>query len=480
MQVLSVTPEIFPLIKTGGLADVTGALPLALAKQGIETRTLIPGYPAVIRAIEQSSPLRRYPDLHGGEATLLATTIAGLDLFVLDAPHLFDRVGGPYGDTTGLDWPDNWRRFAALSFVGADIAAGAIEDYLPDVVHVHDWQAALVPAYMKFGMAPNTPSVITVHNLAFQGRFGAGIFGELGLPAAAMSVEGVEYYGGVGYLKAGLQSAWAITTVSPTYAQEIRTPDFGMGLDGLISVRSPDLHGIVNGIDVDAWNPQTDSLLKSTYAAKSLKNRAANKKAVEERFGLVHDDSPLFCVVSRLTWQKGIDILVGVVDQIVAAGGRLAVLGSGDAALEGALLAAASRHSGLVGAVMGYDEGLSHLMQAGCDAILIPSRFEPCGLTQLYGLRYGCVPVVARTGGLADTVIDANEAALGAGVATGFQFDTESGDSLLLAVKRAIAVYADKPAWANLQKQGMKADVSWDRSAAKYADLYRSLVARRT
>jgi starch synthase len=479
MQVLAVTPEIYPLIKTGGLADVTGALPGALARQGIATRTLIPGYPSVLAAMEQVTPLRRYADLHGGEATLLATAIAGLDLLVLDAPHLFDRAGGPYGDAAGIDWPDNWRRFAALSFVGADIAAGAIADYRPDVVHAHDWQAGLTPAYMRYGDAASTPTVMTVHNLAFQGRFGAGIFAELGLPDEAMGLHGVEYYGGVGYLKAGLQTAWAITTVSPTYAREIRSPEFGMGLDGLLSMRSADLHGIVNGIDVDAWNPQKDALLRSSYAPKSLRNRALNKKAVEERFGLVHDDSPLFCVVSRLTWQKGMDVLAGVLDGLVAAGGRLAILGSGDGALEEDLLAAAARHSGRVGTVIGYDESLSHLMQGGCDAILIPSRFEPCGLTQLYGLRYGCVPVVARTGGLADTVIDANEAALAAGVATGFQFDAESGDSLLGAVQRAIEVYADRAAWTNMQRQGMKADVSWDRSAAKYAELYRSLVARR-
>jgi len=480
MQVLAVTPEIFPLIKTGGLADVTGALPIALAKQGVSTRTLIPGYPTVLKQLEMSAPLHRYPAMHGGEATVFAAKAAGLDLLVLDAPHLFDRVGGPYGDTTGADWPDNWRRFAALSFAGADIAAGAISGYRPDVVHVHDWQAALTLAYMRYGEAAATPSVITVHNLAFQGRFGVGIFAELGLPAAAMSLDGVEYYGGVGYLKAGLQSAWAITTVSPTYALEIRTPEFGMGLDGLLTTRAADLKGIVNGIDVDIWNPQSDGHLKATFAAKTLKTRAANRKAVEERFGLVRDDSLLLCVISRLTWQKGLDILVGVLDAAVAMGARLAVLGSGDAALEGALLAAAARHSGKVGTVIGYDEGLSHLMQAGCDAILVPSRFEPCGLTQLYGLRYGCVPIVARTGGLADTVIDANEAALAAGVATGFQFDAEDGAALLHAIGRAIAVHDDGPAWAAMQRQGMKADVSWDRSAAKYAELYRSLVAKRT
>ncbi|MEP9385669.1 glycogen synthase GlgA [Mesorhizobium sp. KR9-304] len=480
MQVLAVTPEIFPLIKTGGLADVTGALPVALAKQGVATKTLVPGYPQVLKAVETSAPLHQYPAMHGGKATIFAASSAGLDLLVLDAPHLFDRPGGPYGDSIGADWPDNWRRFSALSFAGADIAAGAIAKYRPDVVHAHDWQAALTLAYMRYGPAAGTPSVMTVHNLAFQGRFGAGIFGELGLPAAAMSLDGVEYYGGVGYLKAGLQAAWAITTVSPTYAQEIRSPAFGMGLDGLVSLRAADLHGIVNGIDTAIWDPQTDIHLRAKYSQKTLKNRAANRKVVEERFRLVHDDSPLFCVVSRLTWQKGIDILVAALDDIVATGARIAVLGSGDAALEGALLAGAARHVGRVGIIIGYDEELSHLMQAGCDAILIPSRFEPCGLTQLYGLRYGCVPVVARTGGLADTVIDANEAALSAGVATGFQFDPESSDALLDAVKRAIAVHTDRAAWSTMQRQGMKADVSWDRSAAKYIELYRSLVARRT
>jgi starch synthase len=270
MQVLAVTPEIFPLIKTGGLADVTGALPIALARQDVATKTLIPGYPEVLKAVEKSAPVLQYPAMHGGKASVFATTYAGLDLLVLDAPHLFDRPGGPYGDSTGADWPDNWRRFSALSFTGADIAAGAIARYRPELVHAHDWQAALTLAYMRYGPAAGIPSVITVHNLAFQGRFGAGIFGELGLPAAAMSLDGVEYYGGVGFLKAGLQAAWTITTVSPTYAQEIRTPAFGMGLDGLINLRSPDLYGIVNGIDDDIWNPETDTHLAATYTAKSL------------------------------------------------------------------------------------------------------------------------------------------------------------------------------------------------------------------
>lgn len=479
MQVLSVTPEIFPLVKTGGLADVAGALPIALAGKGVAMRSLVPGYPVVMDAFKKKKPLLSYPALHGGKAAVYAAEVAGLDLLVLDAPHLFDRVGGPYGDAGGRDWPDNWRRFAALCRVGGDIAGGGIDGYRPDIVHAHDWQAAMTLAYMRYGKAVGTPSLITVHNLAFQGQFGAGIFGELSLPAEAMSLDGVEYYGGVGYLKAGLQAAWAITTVSPTYAQEIRVPEFGMGLDGLINLRAADLHGIVNGIDTDIWNPATDKHLVSTYTADTLARRAANRAAVEERFNLASDGSPIVCVVSRLTWQKGIDILAAMADGIVAAGAKLAVLGSGDPGLEGALLAAAARHRGRVGTVIGYDEALSHVMQGGCDAIIIPSRFEPCGLTQLYGLRYGCVPVVARTGGLADTIIDANEAAVAAGVATGFQFAANNGDALLHAVRRLLQAHGDTDAWTSIQRQGMKADVSWDRSAGKYVELYRSLLARK-
>jgi starch synthase len=479
MQVLAVTPEIFPLIKTGGLADVTGALPLALAGCGVATRTLIPGYQPILARCPPTSPVLAYGDIQGGEATVYPVSIGGLEVLVLNAPHLFDRPGGVYVDSGGKDWSDNWRRFAALGRVGADIAAGAIADWRPDIVHVHDWQAAMTPAYMRYGEAAGVPSVITVHNIAFQGHFGPQIFPGLGLPPYAMGIDGVEYYGGVGYLKAGLQSAWALTTVSPTYAHEITTPQFGMGLEGLIATRAQDLHGIVNGIDTDVWNPESDHHLIATFTDRTLAAREANRHAVEKRFGLRHDGSLLVCVISRLTWQKGMDILAAVVDDIVASGARLAVLGSGDYELESALVAAATRHPGSVGMIIGYDEALSHLMQGGCDAICIPSRFEPCGLTQLYGLRYGCVPLVARTGGLADTVIDANEAALSAGVATGIQFTPESGAALAYAVKRAGTLHADPATWTMIQKQGMKADVSWYHSAEKYAALYRTLLARK-
>jgi starch synthase len=474
MKVLSVASEVFPLIKTGGLADVAGALPAALAKQGVNVITLMPGYPAVMKALESFDVAYTSDSLFGGAARLLRGKAKGLDLFVLDAPHLYDRRGNPYLGPDGKDWPDNSRRFAALSLIAAEIGRGLVADFLPDIIHAHDWQAGLVPAYVRYGGGPKT--VITVHNLAFQGHFPASIFGTLGLPPVAFGIEGVEYFGGVGYLKAGLQCADAITTVSPTYAREILTVEDGMGLDGLLRVRSNVVHGIVNGIDTDIWNPSNDSNIKQSYSAKQLAKRAENKSAIEKRFSLESGDGLLYCIVSRLTLQKGMDLVAAALPRLIELGGRLAILGSGDAALEGSLKKATVHYPGRVGIATTYDEPLSHLLQAGSDAILIPSRFEPCGLTQLYGLHYGCVPVVARVGGLADTIIDANDAALSAGVASGIQFSPVTLEALEHALQRTAMLYTDKVAWASLQLAGMKADVSWTRSAARYADLYRSLL----
>jgi starch synthase len=475
LNVLSVASEAFPLVKTGGLADVVGALPAALAGHDIAMRVMLPGYPAVLSGLQDSKIVRRYETLLGSAARLLAGTAGGLNVFVLDAPKLFDRPGNPYGDDSGADWPDNWQRFAALCRAAADIGEGALPAFVPEVVHCHDWQAGLVPAYLRFAEAPHARSVMTIHNIAFQGRFDATIFPELDLPGGAYAVDGVEYYGGVGYLKAGLQCADAITTVSPTYAEEIRTPAGGMGLDGLLRARRAVVSGIVNGVDTEVWNPATDRHLASTYTAARLAARAANKRAVEKAFYLDEDAGILFCVVSRLAWQKGMDLLGECVDALVGAGARLAVLGAGDPSIEGALRSAAARHRGRVGIVTGYNEPLSHLLQGGADAIVIPSRFEPCGLTQFYGLRYGCVPLVSRVGGLADTIIDANVAAIDAGVATGFQFLPVEAKALEGALLRAIDVYGDRKLWRRLQQNGMKADVSWARSAARYADLYRAL-----
>jgi starch synthase len=477
IQVLSVASEAYPLAKTGGLGDVVGALPGALASHGVTVTTLLPGYPAIQEKLGAAGLVHRYDNLMGCEARIVASWIDDYPMLVLDAPALFLRNGGLYGDHKGVDWPDNWRRFAALGRAAADLASGAIPHWHFDLLHAHDWQAALGPAYLRYGSAPRTPSVMTVHNIAFQGRFDVSIFPFLGLPNHAYDINGVEYYGGVGYLKAGLASADAITTVSPNYAQEIRLPEFGLGLEGLIKTRAAAVSGIVNGIDPAVWNPYADTALAVRYDGQTLAARKANKSAIETRFGLTPGDGPLFIVVSRLTWQKGMDVLADQIDALVALGGRLVLLGTGDAGLEARVKAAAVRHPGKIAAVIGYDEKLAHLLQGGGDAILIPSRFEPCGLTQLYGLAYGCVPVATRTGGLADTIIDANDAAIAAGAATGLLFDGVTG--LAGALQRATALYARPDVWRCIQQQGMKADFSWAQSGARYAELYTRLLASR-
>ncbi len=473
--VLSVASEAYPLVKTGGLADVVGALPEALAPHGYETTTLLPGYAALADLIAEGEPVHHWPDLIGADARLIASRLGDHPLLILDAPSLFERPGGPYGDAGGRDWGDNWRRFAAFARAGAELASGAVPGQRFALLHAHDWQAGLAPAYVR-ALGGHAKTVMTVHNIAFQGRFDRAHFPALGLPDWMNSIHGVEYYGALGYLKAGLQAADAITTVSPTYAREIRFPEFGMGLEGLIVDRADIVSGIVNGIDPAVWSPASDPALPSTYTADTLARRAANRAAVEEQFGLTPGSGPIFTVVSRLTWQKGMDVLAEVLDALVAMGGRLAMLGSGDKPLEAAFRAAAERHPGRIGVRIGYDERVSHLLQGGADAILIPSRFEPCGLTQLYGLAYGCVPVVARTGGLADTVIDANEAALGAGVATGIVHDGVTLESLTHAIARTIALHGDPLRWRQTQRNGMTADFSWDESGRRYADLYHRLL----
>lgn len=481
MHVLSVASEVYPLVKTGGLADVAGALPGALAPRGIAMRTLLPGYPGVLAKLEQRDTVLHLAGLFGGPARLLAATFHDLDLLVLDAPHLFQRPGGPYLDQNGRDWPDNAERFAALSFAAAEVGRGALAGYRPDVVHAHDWQAGLAPAYLHYRRGPRPGTVMTVHNLAFQGRFPAELLASLRLPPEAYTIDGVEYFGGIGFLKAGLQLADRITTVSPTYATEICTPEGGMGLDGLLRARAGVLSGIANGIDEAVWDPASDPLLAARFTAQSLERRGENTRALRARLGLAEDDSDrmLFGVVSRMSEQKGLDLLLAALPDLLAAGGDLVMLGSGDAALEAGFRAAAGATPSRVGVVFGYDEPLSHLIQAGADAILVPSRFEPCGLTQLYAMRYGAVPVVARVGGLADTIVDANEAALSAGVATGIQFAPVTLAGLSHALRRTLALWRDPVAWMQLQMNGMAMEVGWDRPAARYAKLYEDVVAER-
>ncbi|MDB5623515.1 MAG: glgA [Devosia sp.] len=476
IEVLSVASEVYPLIKTGGLADVTGALPGALAGLGVNMRTLVPGYPAVMAKVQSVRIAKEVPALFGGPARLLAGRVAGLDVIIIDAPHLYGRDGNIYAGADGWDWPDNWQRFAALGWIAGELGMGMVDGYHPQIIHAHDWQAGLAPAYIKFGPSDRIKTVMTIHNMAFKGFFGADIFGQLRLPPHAFGVHGVEYYGGVSYLKAGLECADFVTTVSPTYADEIRTPEFGLGLEGLLNARQSTVAGILNGIDTSAWNPATDPDLVQKFTPSTVHMRRLNKAAVAEKFGLDGVDGPLFCVVSRLTDQKGMDLLLQAVPDLVAQGGRLVVLGSGESYLEDGFRHMAAAHPGKLGLYLGYNESLSHLMQGGCDAIVIPSRFEPCGLTQLYGLRYGCVPIVSRIGGLADTVIDANPAALQAEVATGIQFAPNSVQALAEALRKAVQLYGQEKTWKKMQRRGMKSDVSWEASAARYADLYASLL----
>ena len=478
IEVLSIASEVVPLVKTGGLADVVGALPDALGPFGVRVRTLVPGYPKVVSGLEKPHEVWANADYFGGPARLLFGRAAGLDLIVLDAPHLYDRPGNPYLGPDGRDWPDNWRRFAALSFMAYELGGGIVPGYRPEILHGHDWQAALAAAYARYNAPTGVKTVLTIHNIAFQGVFGWDVFNGLRLDYRAAGEGALEYWGNLSYLKAGLQTADVVTTVSPTYAQEIRTAEFGMGLEGLLRARADSVFGILNGIDVKVWDPQRDGALAAPFGAHTIGDRGVNRRALEARFGLHPAEGPLFSVVSRLTWQKGLDLLVPHIDMIVENGGRLIVLGSGEPGLEQAFRDAAARHPGRVGVVLGYDEGLSHLIQGGADVMMVPSRFEPCGLTQLYGLRYGCVPLVARVGGLADTVIDANEAAIDAGAATGIVFAPVTGEALGDAIRRAFELYARPKIWRKMQRRGIKSDVSWDRSARHYYDLYATLTGR--
>nr|WP_126975496.1 glycogen synthase GlgA [Frigidibacter oleivorans] len=477
-RVLSVASECVPLIKTGGLADIAGALPSAMAAQGWDMRVLMPAYPGMLDRIAEAAEVWSHPDLFGGPARILAgmagTAPAEVPMLLLDAPHLFDRPGGPYLGTDGRDHPDNPERFAALSWVAAEIAAEGLSDgWRPELVHAHDWQGALAPVYLRYrGIA--CASVLTIHNIAFQGLTGAHRLHGLRLPEQAFWDGTLEYYGQISMLKAGLIAADRITTVSPNYARELLRPDFGMGLEGVIASRAGAMVGILNGIDTQVWNPEADPRI-IPFNARTLKLKAQNRDRLREDFGLTHVPGPLAVVVSRMSWQKGLDLLPEVVDGFVARGGGLAVLGAGDAAISVALAGVVARYPGRVALRTGYDETLPHRMFAGGDAVLVPSRFEPCGLTQMYGLRYGAVPVVSAVGGLADTVIHANRVALDAGCATGVVFPQVDATGLSQALDQLCDLYAEPAVFRAMQRAGMKQDMGWRRSAAAYARLYEDI-----
>ena len=478
LRVLSVASECVPLVKTGGLADVVGALPAALARRDTRVTTLLPGYPAVMAALGGGRALRRIDDLFGGPARLQRGEAGGLDIIAIDAPHLFLRPGNPYLAPGGAEWGDNGVRFAALGAIAAMIASGGLRGLNFDAMHAHDWQAGLAPAYLRFaGVAKRPPSIFTVHNLAFQGKFPLGLFPALGLPRQALDVAGLEYFGTIGFLKSGLWYADRLTTVSPTYAAEIRAPEAGMGLDGLLRGRAGALSGILNGIDDEAWDPRTDAALAENFSAGDAAPRAANKAELQRRLGLAIDpDAPLYAFVGRLTWQKGMDLILGAQHALLEQGAQLAVLGTGEWSIEQGCRDAALAHPGRIASVIAFDEGLARLMYGGADVMLVPSRFEPCGLAQLCALRYGALPLVAHVGGLVDTVIDANEMALAEGCATGVHFSPTTQHMLEAAIARMGALWRDRDAFRRCQANALRADVSWSRSAARYAALYRDAI----
>jgi starch synthase len=471
-RVLSVASECVPLVKTGGLADVVGALPGALKATGWDMRVLLPAYRA-LRARAKSWPVVwEEADLWGGPGKVLAGEEAGVPLLLLEAPHLYDRDGGPYSSPTG-EHPDNAIRFAALSWIAARIAREGLVDWKPDVLHAHDWQAGLAPAYLAYHGNGGCKSVITIHNIAFQGWAPAHMLGVLRLPGHAFHPEALEYYGGISTLKAALVTSDWITTVSPTYAAEIMRPDFGMGLQGVITNRASVVSGILNGVDTGVWDPSKED---PPFDRKAVAGKSAAREKLCQEFGL-EVPGPLAIVVSRLTDQKGIDLLPVVIPDFILGGGGLIVLGSGDPGMEGAMRQLADRFPGRVAVRIGYDEGLSHRLFAGADAVLVPSRFEPCGLTQMYGLRYGTLPVVSMVGGLADTVIGANPATLAAGAATGVTFHPIDALAFGRALTQLLDLYRQPKLWAKLRANAMAHPVGWETSAAAYASLYERLTA---
>lgn len=484
VRLLSVSAEMFPFVKTGGLGDVTGSLPHALAPYGVKVTTLLPGYPAVMAALQERRKLAYRPDILGHAATLWSGRARGLDLLVFDAPSLFDRPGNPYLCPDGQDWPDNGIRFAAFSRMAADIAQGQVAAFQPDLVQAHDWQAGLVAAYLYHDRRAQAvpgrvvPVVQTIHNLAFQGRFPVADLARFGLPPEALSVEGCECYGAISFLKAGLYHADRITTVSPTYAHEIQTPEGGMGLDGLLRHRGERLEGILNGIDTATWNPASDRAVHFPYMVGDTVGRAPNKRALQAEFGLAADpDAFVIGIVSRLTTQKGIDLLATVMPRLLVANTQVIVVGEGDREIERSLAVLQRQFPGRVACHLNYSEELGHRVPAGADVLLIPSRFEPCGLTQLGALRYGAVPIASRVGGLADTIVDANPAAMARGGGTGFLFSPVDEETLVSAVNRARLLYRrQRVTWRQLQLNGAGYDVSWNAKAAHYVALFAELL----
>lgn len=492
LRVLYVCSEVYPLLKTGGLADVSAGLPPALAAQGADVRLLLPAFPAVVAGVTPEGPALPLPPggshgfpaglgpqpgtSHGQGPWLQRGHIAasGQPVWLLHAPGLYGRGGNPYLDDRGQPWADTAEQFAWLGWAAALLGTGLDSHWHPDVVHGHDWHSGLAFAYLRLLGSKQPATVFTIHNLAYQGVFPPEVRSRLGLPDALFQLNGLEFHGQISFMKAGLKYSDAITTVSPTYAQEITTPEQGCGLDGVLRKRQAVLHGILNGVDDAVWNPASDPLVQPGFDAEHLKGKVQAKARLRKSMGLRNKPrSLLFCVVSRLTEQKGLHLLPAVVDELVQRGGQLVVLGTGDEGIVTALKACAERHPGEVAVHIGYDEALSHAVIAGADVILVPSRFEPCGLTQLYGLRYGTLPLVRAVGGLADTVTDCSLENLDEGSASGFAFRDLNEPSLLAAIRRAFALHRRPNDWLTVQQHAMALRFDWARAASAYLQVYR-------
>ncbi len=483
MRVLFATSEAFPLIKTGGLADVSGALPKAISQLPAfkgDIKIVMPAYSAVLQKLKSQQIIANIEVLgHACSIILGKMPDSETQVIAIQNAHLYERTGGPYSDENGVDWVDNPLRFGVLSRVASLLCGknSPLPDWQPDLIQCNDWQTGLAPAYMQLVDNSTTKSIFSIHNLAFQGCFDASWLKPLELPAENFSMNGFEYYGQISFLKAGIFYADQLSTVSPTYAQEIQTAEFGFGLQGLLQARSGDLTGILNGIDTHEWNPACDVHLVKNYSDKRITGKQAVKRALQTQLGLQIDaDAPLLGVVSRLTHQKGLDLLPEIMPNLIKQGCQFAILGSGDKALETQFKTLAKRYPDQISMNTGYHEPLSHNIMAGSDMFVMPSRFEPCGLNQLYGLAYGTPPIVSHTGGLADSVCDTNALSLENNTATGFvvkNVTTNMTSALLLVtIERAIECWQDKKTWRKIQKNGMNLNIGWDSRAIDYLALY--------
>ena len=475
-KILFVTSEAHPLIKTGGLADVCGSLPKALAELNQDIRLIIPNY----QALKSSESVRFLFSLRvdNRNINILETKLPDSNVLVwlVDYPTFYNFPGNPYVDELGEPWANNAERFGLFCRVVVEAAMDRVyQDWKPDVVHCNDWQSGLVPALLS--LENNRPAtVFTIHNMAYQGLFPVSDVALLNLPGQLWHPAGLEFHNQLSFIKGGLVYADYVTTVSPTYALEIQTPDYGYGLEGLLEHRNESLGGIINGVDLDQWDPETDVYLTHQFSTKNLDQKSLNKTELQAKFLLpINDDVPLLGLIGRLVEQKGIDLILECLPELLAMDVQFVLLGSGDKDFEKQLEAIALDYPNKMAIKIGYDESLAHLIEAGSDVFLMPSRFEPCGLNQMYSQRYGTIPVVRKTGGLADTVTDTLPETLSNNSASGIVFNEASASSLFEAIKRVLILYSVPESWKKMQLAGMKKDFSWQKSAQEYLALYDSL-----